>query len=64
MRGRPRRGRYGRIPKPVYISNRTEIKKLEPPSRGRMIELAKIALQEGAKNVYIKTRQHGLERVE
>ena len=41
-----------------------EIKALEPPSRGRIIELAKIALQEGAKNVYIKTRQHGLERVE
>ena len=41
-----------------------EIKALEPPSRRRMIELAKIAIQEGVKNVYIKTRKNGLERVE
>ena len=41
-----------------------EIKALEPPSRDRMIELAKIAIQEGVKNVYIKTRKDGLERVE
>lgn len=41
-----------------------EIKALKPPSRKRMIELAEIAIQEGVKNVYIKTRKDGLERVE
>jgi pyruvate formate lyase activating enzyme len=40
-----------------------EIKALEPPSRRKMMELAEIAIQEGVKNVYIKTRKDGLERV-
>jgi len=41
-----------------------EIKALEPPSRRKMMELAEIAIQEGVRKVYIKTRKDGLERVE
>jgi len=41
----------------------TELKKKERPSRGKLIELAKIALDEGVDPVYIKTRFEGLERV-
>jgi len=38
--------------------------KLEhPPSREEMISLANIALSTGLRNVYIKTRQNGLEKV-
>ena len=40
-----------------------QLKSILPPSRERMLELAKIAISEGLNNVYIKTREHGLERV-
>ena len=40
-----------------------KLKSLPPPTRERMVELAKVALQEGVENVYIKTRDFGLERV-
>ena len=38
------------------------LKKLEPPSREEMVELAEAAIGEGVRNVYIKTRELGLER--
>jgi len=40
-----------------------KLKVILPPSRERMLELAKIAISEGLSNVYIKTREYGLERV-
>lgn len=40
-----------------------KLKSLPPPTRERMLELAKIAISEGLCNVFIKTREHGLERV-
>jgi len=40
------------------------LKALEPPTRERMMELGRIALEEGVEEVYIKTRRHGLERVQ
>jgi len=39
------------------------LKKLQPPDRETMVRLAGVALEEGVKNVYIKTRELGLERV-
>lgn len=39
------------------------LKELKPPSRETMIELAEVALGEGVENVYIKTRELGLERM-
>lgn len=39
------------------------LKKLKPPSRESMVLLAEAALGEGVVNVYIKTRELGLERV-
>lgn len=39
------------------------LKELKPPSRERMVELAKVALGEGVDGVYIKTRELGLERM-
>lgn len=41
-----------------------EIGRREPPSRERLIFLARIALEEGVEGVYIKTRRFGLERIE
>lgn len=39
------------------------LKSLSSPTRERMMELAKVAIDEGVRGVYIKTRRHGLERV-
>jgi pyruvate formate lyase activating enzyme len=39
------------------------LKELEPPSREEMVELADAAIGEGVRNVYIKTRELGLERI-
>jgi pyruvate formate lyase activating enzyme len=39
------------------------LKEMKPPTREKMIELAETALQTGLKNVYIKTRVHGLEKI-
>jgi len=43
--------------------NNSELKYLQSPTREKMMELAKIAISEGMNNVYIKTREYGLERV-
>jgi pyruvate formate lyase activating enzyme len=40
-----------------------ELKALAPPTREMMVELAETALDEGMENVFIKTREFGLERV-
>ena len=40
-----------------------ELKSRNPPSRERMMELAEVALAAGLKNVNIKTRKMGLERM-
>ncbi|RJS86689.1 anaerobic ribonucleoside-triphosphate reductase activating protein [Candidatus Bathyarchaeota archaeon] len=40
------------------------LKTLKPPTRERLMELGRIALEEGVGEVYIKTRRHGLERVQ
>ena len=40
-----------------------ELKSKNPPSRERMMELAEVALAAGLKNVNIKTRKMGLERM-
>ena len=40
------------------------LKALEPPTRERLMELGRAALEEGVGEVYIKTRRHGLERVQ
>lgn len=40
-----------------------ELKALQPPTREKLVELARVALGEGVGEVYIKTREHGLERV-
>lgn len=42
---------------------RPDMKKLSPPSKERLCELAKIAISEGVESVYIKTRKTGLERI-
>lgn len=39
------------------------LRKLAPPSKERLVELAEAALGEGLGNVYVKTREDGLERV-
>ena len=39
------------------------LKKVAPPSKERLLELADVALGEGLENVYVKTREEGLERV-
>ena len=39
------------------------LKELASPSRERLVELAEVALGEGLGNVYVKTREDGLERV-
>ncbi|HID91022.1 TPA: hypothetical protein EYP44_03575 [Candidatus Bathyarchaeota archaeon] len=39
------------------------LRDVTPPSRELLIRLGKIALDEGVENVYVKTREHGLERV-
>jgi len=41
----------------------SELRALPPPTRERLIELAEVAVDEGMRNVYIKTRRLGLERV-
>lgn len=38
-------------------------RRLRPPTRQELLELAQVALEEGLSNVYIRTREHGLERV-
>ena len=40
------------------------LKALNPPTRERLMELGRLALEEGVGEVYIKTRRHGLERVQ
>lgn len=39
------------------------LKELAPPSKERLLELAEVALGEGLGNVYVKTREDGLERI-
>jgi pyruvate formate lyase activating enzyme len=39
------------------------LKEMKPPTREKMIQLAETALKTGLKNVFIKTRSHGLEKV-
>ncbi|TRO47099.1 anaerobic ribonucleoside-triphosphate reductase activating protein [Candidatus Bathyarchaeota archaeon] len=39
------------------------LKQLPPPTKERLKELAEVALAEGLRNVYIKTREDGLERM-
>lgn len=39
------------------------LKEMDPPSRESLISLAKAVVEEGVKNVHIKTRFDGLERV-
>ena len=39
------------------------LRKLAPPERETLLRLARAALGEGVKEVYIRTRQNGLERV-
>ena len=39
------------------------LKKLPPPTKERLTELAEVALGEGLCNVYVKTREDGLERI-
>ena len=39
------------------------LKKLAPPTKERLIELAEVALGEGLENVYVKTREDGLGRM-
>lgn len=39
------------------------LKELASPSKERLMELAEVALGEGLGNVYVKTREDGLERV-
>ena len=41
-----------------------ELKKTDPPTKDHMVTLAKAALDEGFKKVFIKTRFDGLERIE
>lgn len=40
-----------------------ELKRLSPPSREIMLKLAEEAVREGVREVYVKTRELGLERV-
>ncbi len=40
-----------------------ELKASSPPTRERLFDLAEAALEEGVGNVYIKTREFGLEKV-
>jgi pyruvate formate lyase activating enzyme len=40
-----------------------ELTAMLPPSRERLVELATIAISEGLKSVYIKTRKYGLEHI-
>lgn len=40
------------------------MKSMDPPSREKMIELARAAIGEGLRNVYIKTRNLGLEKID
>jgi len=39
------------------------LKSVKPPSREELRELARVALEEGVSEVYVKTREYGLERV-
>jgi len=41
-----------------------ELKKMERPSREKLVKLAKVALEEGVDPVYIKTRFDGLELIQ
>lgn len=41
-----------------------KLKQKSPPTRERMLELGKITHDEGVVNVYIKTRNEGLERID
>ncbi len=40
-----------------------ELKAMQPPTREVLLELGRVALREGIEDVYIKTREHGLEKV-
>jgi hypothetical protein len=40
-----------------------EMKKKSPPTRDKMFSLAQEALSTGLKNVFIKTRVDGLEKI-
>jgi len=39
------------------------LRRVKPPERGLLIRLARVALEEGVKEVYIRTRGSGMERV-
>lgn len=38
-------------------------KAVEPPKRDALVKLGKVAVKEGIRNVYIKTKEHGVEKV-
>jgi len=42
----------------------SKLKSMSPPTREKMIELAHAAISEGLKDVYIKTRNMGLEKID
>lgn len=41
----------------------SKLKSMSSPSREKMVELAEIAIREGLNDVYIKTREMGLEKI-
>lgn len=42
----------------------SKLKSMSPPHREKMVDLAEAAISEGLKDVYIKTRNMGLEKIE
>jgi pyruvate-formate lyase-activating enzyme len=42
---------------------RSDLKSKKPPTKEKLIDLAGIASEAGIRNVYIKTRRTGLERI-
>ena len=42
----------------------SKLKSMSPPPREKIIELAEAAISEGLKDVYIKTRNMGLEKID
>ena len=39
-------------------------RKIKPPDRDTLIKLAKLSLEEGVREVYIRTRENGMERID
>jgi pyruvate formate lyase activating enzyme len=40
------------------------LRRVHPPNRARLAKLALSSIEEGVKEVYIRTREHGMERIE